>query len=68
MPEPRIYKHEALMHDFNELQIRIKIYLFDIGDEEFKRRHPKPTVQELDQMMNKVMAVLQEDSKPMKRY
>lgn len=66
IPEPKIYKHQQLMHDFNELQVRIKTYLFDIGDSEFKSKHPKPTPKELDEMMEKVMEVLKQDSKSFK--
>lgn len=66
--EPRIYNNETLMHDFNILQIRIKVHLFNIGDDNLKRYNPKPSVEELDQMMNRVMQVLREDSKPMRQF
>lgn len=59
---PKIYRHEALMSEFNELQVRIKIYLFDLGDEQFKSKHPRPTVHELDVMMNRVMEILKQDN------
>ncbi len=66
--EPRIYKHEKLMNDFNNLQIRIKAHILDIGDDEFKKRHPKPTNEELNEISNRIMSVLQEDSEPMRKY
>lgn len=68
MEEPKFYKHEQLMRDLNELFIRIKFHLFDLGDEEAKRRHPKPTNEEINEIHNKVHDILSEDSKPMRRY
>jgi hypothetical protein len=65
--EPRIYKHEQLMNDFNDLQVRIKTHLFDIGNDEFKHKHPKPTMYELDLMLSKIVSVLKEDSELMKK-
>lgn len=62
--EPRVYKHENLMTDINNLQIRIKTHLFDLGDDEFKEKHPIPTVQELDELMGRIMVALREDSTP----
>jgi hypothetical protein len=66
--EPRIYKHERLMHDFNEMQIRIKTHLFNLGDNEMKRRHPKPTNDELNEISNRIMSALRESSTPMRKY
>lgn len=66
--EPKIYKNDALMHDFNELLIRIKTHLYDLGDDAFKNSHPKPTVEEIDRMTTRIMTVLQQDSEPMKKW
>ncbi len=64
--EPKIYRHQVLMDDYNELNIRIKTHLYNIGDAEFKLRQPIPTMQELDKMLHQVVMALKEDSKPMR--
>ena len=64
MPMPLNYKNAAVMHDYNELQIRIKTHLFDLGNMEFKLKHPKPTNEEIDLITNRIMKVLKEDAEP----
>jgi len=59
MPEPRIFKHQKLMNEFNDMMIRIKRHLFLIPGETIK-----PTNEELDDITNKIINVLQKDSKP----
>ncbi len=66
--ELRLYAHQQLMDEYNDLQIRIKIYLLDIDDEKLRRQYPKPSGEELDEMMMRIIRVLREESKPMIRY
>lgn len=68
MPEPRIFKHQKLMNEFNQMMIRIKQHLFFNGDTADFISKPEPTVKELDSITNKIMAVLREDSKPMIKH
>ena len=68
MPEPRIFKHQKLMNEFNEMMIRIKRHLFFDGDTADFISEPEPTNKELDAITNKIMAVLREDSKPMIKH
>lgn len=62
--EPKIYHNQALMDDTNDIFIRIKTHLFNLGDEKLKSRHPKPSNEELDQLMNRLFLELRKDSKP----
>lgn len=68
--EPRIYKHELLMQDLNEMSIRIKIWLCDeppLSKLQESGRYPKPTTEEIDHLLlRRVYRILEEDSKPMK--
>jgi len=67
IPEPRIFKHQKLMNEFNEMMIRIKIHLFhNINTDE--KNYKKPTTEELDNITNKIMNVLRKDNEPMVRY
>lgn len=59
-----IYTHQQLMTDYNELQVRIKTHLFDLGDEKFKEKHLKPTNAEVDDMMRRVMEILKKENTP----
>lgn len=68
--ELRIYANEQLMSDYNTLMMRIKAHLFHLGvdselAERIKNRYPKPSNEELDEMMYKVFHILRQDSKPM---
>ncbi len=65
--EPMEYRHEQLMGELNDFMITAKVWLFE---EAAKLRPPrqKPTVQEMDSLMIRIMAVLKEDAKPMIRY
>ena len=71
--EQKIHKHRKLMNDYNDLQIRIKAHILDWnelnGDEydKFMAKHPKPTCEELNEMSNRIMAALQEDSEYMRK-
>lgn len=66
--ELRKFKHQKLMNEFNEMMIRIKLHLFCDGDTADFINHPEPTVKELDDLTNKIMTILREDSKPMIKY
>lgn len=68
--EPKIYHNQVLMDDFNILMKRIKAHLFDFNDLKTSDKispndFPKPTVQELDEIINKIFGVLKQDNKPM---
>jgi hypothetical protein len=70
LPEPKIYKHQQLIDEYNEMMIRIKVHLFELNnlktsDKISPLNFPKPTVQELDELMNKIITVLSKDNKPM---
>jgi len=67
IPELRIYKHQDLISAINQLHINIKVHLFDIGDENFKYRHPKPTAQEMDYLLSRLISVIQQDSFPVRK-
>lgn len=62
--EPRVYTHVELMNEFNNMSICVKTHLFDLGDQEFKTRHPKPTVEEWDRVFNKIWLTLRQYSQP----
>lgn len=52
--EPRIYKHEQLINELNQLMIDIKLALY--------HDRAKPTVEELDRLHIRVREVLMQDS------
>ena len=62
MPELRIFKHQKLMNEFNDMMIRIKRHLYDMPTDAV------PTNEELDKITNKIMKVLQEDNEPMIKH
>lgn len=62
-----IYHNQVLMNQTNDLFIRIKTHLFDLGDEKFKERHPIPTREELDLIMNRIIQELRKDCEPMRK-
>lgn len=68
IPKFKIYHHQELMTRINELHVRIKIHLFDIGSPEFKNQHPKPSAQEMDEILSRTITALQEFSTPVKKY
>lgn len=68
--EPKIYHNQVLMDDFNKMMIRIKAHLFHFNDMKTSdiispNDFPKPTVQELDEITNKIFGVLKADNGPM---
>lgn len=63
--EPMIYHNQALMDETNDMFIRLKTHLFNLGDEKLKMRYPKPTNEELDQLMNRLFLELRKDNEPM---
>jgi hypothetical protein len=65
IPEPKIYKHQKLMDEYNEMMIRIKVHFLShdkIFNPDKVDRYKMPTVEELDQLMNSVMGVLRKDN------
>jgi glycine cleavage system regulatory protein len=70
--EPVIYTHQKLMNDLNEMMIRIKHHLFNIPGTnqmfEVQINMSLPSNQELDDITNKLMKVLREDKKPVRKY
>lgn len=69
--ELRNYKNRHLMNEFNEMMIRIKAHLFEFNDLKTSDKispddFPKPTEKELDDVSNKIMNVLMQDSKPIR--
>lgn len=63
--EPRIYHNQKLMDETNDIFIRVKTHLFDLGNDDFKRLNPKPSVNELDEIMHRIFIELQKESEPM---
>lgn len=61
--ELREYEHQDLMNDLNDMMIRIKRHLFGIEGDTVK-----PENQELDDLTNRLMAVLKEDSRPLIKH
>jgi hypothetical protein len=61
--ELKVYKHQDLMKELNDMMIRIKRHLFGIQGDTIK-----PENEELDSLTNKLMAVLREDSEPMVKH
>ncbi len=65
--EPRIYKHETLLHELNNMMMRIKIHL---GENEealgksatrLKLKYPVPTSQELNGLHQRINEILKKD-------
>jgi len=63
MPELKIFKHQKLMNEFNEMMIILK-QLILYSDSAL----PHPTNEELDDITNKIMKVLREDNEPMIKH
>lgn len=61
--ELKIFKHQDLMKELNDMMIRIKRHLFGIQGDTMK-----PENEELDILTNKLMAVLREDNEPMVKH
>lgn len=57
------YKNQQLMDELNEFMICCKVYLFGVPISK-----PKPTVKEMDELMNKLMRVLEESQEPFIKY
>ena len=60
--EPKIYRNQQLMDDFNRLLINVKVHLFQLPEAD---RFPKPTVQDIDTISNQIFGVLKQDNEPM---
>jgi len=69
--ELKEYKHQQLMNDYNLLMMKIKVHLHLQDQSEHKidlNRFPRPTMKEIDQLMNEVFNILREDSKSIRKY
>lgn len=66
--EPKIYKHEVLVKDLNELIIRVKTHLYGLGDAEFREMHPAPHIEELDLVVTRVINALLAENSPAVKY
>lgn len=60
--EPKTYQNQQLMDDFNRLLINVKVHLFYLQEAD---KFPKPTVQEIDTIANKIFSILKQDNEPM---
>ncbi len=60
------YKHQVLMSDLNELHARIKVHLFCSNHKKLVENHPKPSVEEMDLVLSKILTILREESRPMR--
>lgn len=70
--EPMEYANAELMEDLNNFCIALKIWLYpeEMGDklEDFKSRHPKPGIDDLDQLQARIHLELMKDAKPLRKY
>ncbi len=60
------YKNEQLMDEFNDLCIRVKVWLFDV--EKLKKHYPKPNNQEIDVIFHRITKILKQDCELMKKF
>jgi hypothetical protein len=67
LPEPRRFKNQQLMNEFNQMMIRIKLHLYSESTVE-KLTHSMPSLTELCEMEYQIMKVLREDSEPMIKH
>lgn len=69
---PMEYANQELMNEWNEFNIALKIWLYsdEFGDKlpDFQRRYPKPSMDDLNRMLQQIYAALSKDSKPMVKY
>lgn len=69
---PMEYANEQLMADWNEFNIALKIWLYPdaIDDKlpDLQRRYPKPTMEDLNDMLHRVYTALSKDAKQMIKY
>lgn len=69
---PMEYANEQLMSDWNEFNIALKIWLYPgaLKDKlsDLQHRYPKPTMEELNDMLHRIYTALSKDAKPMIKY
>lgn len=53
---PKRYRHRELMDELNEFFINCKVHLLDLP-----LNRPKPTSEEMDSLMGRLMEVLEKD-------
>lgn len=63
--QPRIYKNQELMDKLNDLFIRIKLELYHT---EHNLCYNKPTVKEIDVIMNQIFNELKKDYTIIKKF
>lgn len=63
---PMEYENQQLMDDLNEFMIIAKVWLFEEAAR-LRDRRPKPTPQEMDNLMLRILRVLKQDAKPLIR-
>jgi hypothetical protein len=60
--ELRTYKHQEEMDKLNEMIIRIKVHLFNLGDN--RTKHPAPSSEEIDNLIiGKIFPILKKEFK-----
>lgn len=57
----KIYRHNDLILELNDMMIRLKIHLYHSDNEKLVENHPKPTSDELDEIQSKINRILQKD-------
>lgn len=60
------YKHQVLMSELNELHARIKVHLFCSDNKKLVENHSKPSIEEMDLVLSKILTILRQDARPMK--
>jgi hypothetical protein len=69
---PMEYKHRELMDELNELMIAVKLHLLAdniiLGVNDLEKRYPKPSMDEIDAMHQRINQVLQQEATPLVKY
>ena len=68
---PMEYKNAELMNDLNEFMVCVKLYLHTdkiISGANLTGKYPKPSVEEIDAIHQRVHRELQKDAKPFIKY
>jgi hypothetical protein len=60
--EPKIYKNQQLMNEFNNMLVNIKMHMFVPSH---AKNYPKPTEDEIDNIANRIFGILRQDNEPM---
>lgn len=74
---PSMQKHGQIMHELNEMSIRLKIHKKDISEEsaeqqakiiEARKRHPDPTTEEIISILERCRDEMDLCREPYKKY